>query len=83
MVENAAHPVFDESVAVLEEVAAALEDGDLERAQHAYVKAREIDARVSGLKEALAAGRGDCPARPAPAGGAVDTSTSTPARPTR
>ncbi len=57
MVENAAHPVFEESVSVLEEVAAALENGDVERAQHAYVKAREIDARVSGLKEALAAGR--------------------------
>ena len=57
MVENAAHPVFDESVFVLEEVATALETGDVERAQHAYVKAREIDARVSGLKEALAAGR--------------------------
>ena len=57
MVEEAAHPVFDESVAVFEEVAAALEGGDVERAQNAYVKAREIDARVSGLKEALIAGR--------------------------
>ena len=57
MVEEAAHPIFDESVAVLEEVAAALEEGDVERAQTAYVKAREIDARVSGLKEALTAGR--------------------------
>ncbi len=57
MVEEAAHPVFDDSVAVLEEVASALEEGDVERAQNAYVKAREIDARVSGLKEALAAGR--------------------------
>ena len=57
MVEKAAHPVFDESVFVLEEVAASLEEGDVERAQHAYIKAREIDARVSGLKEALAAGR--------------------------
>jgi hypothetical protein len=57
MVERAAHPVFDESVAVLEEVADALDDGDLERAQHAFVKSRELDARVSGFKEALAAGR--------------------------
>jgi len=57
MVEEAAHPLFDESVAVLEEVAGALEGGDVERAQGAYVKAREIDARVSGLKEAVAAGR--------------------------
>jgi uncharacterized membrane protein YccC len=57
MVTEAAHPVFDESVAVLDEVADALESGDAERAQRSYVKAREIDARVSGLKEAVAAGR--------------------------
>jgi len=57
MVEEAAFPVFAESAAVLEEVADALEDGDAERAQRAYVKAREIDARVAGLKEAVAAGR--------------------------
>ena len=57
MVEDAAFPVFSESAAVLEEVADALEEGDAGRAQRAYVKAREIDARVSGLKEAVAAGR--------------------------
>ena len=57
MVERAAHPVFDESVAVLEETAAALDDGDLERAERALMKAREIDARVSSFKEALAAGQ--------------------------
>jgi hypothetical protein len=38
-------------------VAGALESGDAERAQNTYLKAREIDARVSGLKEAVAAGR--------------------------
>jgi hypothetical protein len=57
MVEDAAYPVFAESAAVLEEVADALEDGDAKRVQRAYVKAREIDARVAGLKEAVAAGR--------------------------
>jgi uncharacterized membrane protein YgaE (UPF0421/DUF939 family) len=57
MVKDAAFPVFAESVAVLEEVANALEDGDARRVQRAYVKAREIDARVAGLKEAVAAGR--------------------------
>jgi hypothetical protein len=57
MVEDAAFPVFEESAAVLEEVADALEEGDARRAQRAYVKAREIDARVRGLKEAVAAGR--------------------------
>ncbi|MDQ4127515.1 MAG: FUSC family protein [Actinomycetota bacterium] len=57
MVEEAAYPLFEESAAVLEEVASALESGDAGRAQRAYVKAREIDARVAGLKEAVAAGR--------------------------
>lgn len=57
MVSTAAHPIFDESVAVLEDTAAALEDGDFERAQSALMKARAIDARVSSFKEALAAGR--------------------------
>jgi hypothetical protein len=57
MVEDAAFPVFVESAAVLEEVGDALEHGDARRVQRAYVKAREIDARVSGLKEAVAAGR--------------------------
>jgi hypothetical protein len=57
MVRTAAHPVFDESVAVLKETAAALDDGDFERAQKALAKARAIDERVSGFKEALAAGR--------------------------
>src|SRR5918995_5790485 len=57
MVEDAAYPVFAESAAVLEEVADALEDADARRVQRAYVKARAIDARVAGLKEAVAAGR--------------------------
>ena len=57
MVQEAAFPLFAESSAVLEEVADALEAGDAGRVQGAYVKAREIDARVAGLKEAVAAGR--------------------------
>jgi uncharacterized membrane protein YgaE (UPF0421/DUF939 family) len=57
MVREAAYPLFEESAAVLEEVADALEGGDAGRAQGAYVRAREIDARVAGLKEAVAAGR--------------------------
>jgi hypothetical protein len=57
MVRTAAHPVFDESVAVLEETAAVLEEGDPERAQRALAKARAIDERVSSFKEALDAGR--------------------------
>ena len=38
-------------------MAAALDEGDAERARNAYLRAREIDARVSGLKEAVVAGR--------------------------
>ena len=57
MVDDAAYPLFERSAAVLGEVASALESGDAGRAQQAYVKAREIDARVAGLKEAVAAGR--------------------------
>jgi hypothetical protein len=57
MFKTAAHPVFKESVAVLEEVAAALDDSDRERAQNAPANARAIDVRVSGFKEALQAGR--------------------------
>lgn len=57
MVAEAAYPVFDESVNVLKDLADALEQGDARRVQAAYLKAQEIDARVSGLKEAVAAGR--------------------------
>src|SRR5215210_7251888 len=56
MVSTAAHPIFDESVVVLEETATALDEGNFERAQTALMKARAIDVRVSGFKEALAAG---------------------------
>ena len=56
MVTTAAHPIFDESATVLDETAAALDEGDFERAQNALMKARAIDARVSSFKEALAAG---------------------------
>jgi Fusaric acid resistance protein-like len=64
MVTTAAHPIFDESVAVLQETAAALDDGDFERAQNALMKARAIDARVSSFKEALSAGRETARAAP-------------------
>jgi uncharacterized membrane protein YgaE (UPF0421/DUF939 family) len=56
MVTTAAHPIFDESVAVLEVTAAVLDEGDFERAQNALMNARAIDARVGSFKEALAAG---------------------------
>ncbi|MBV9452853.1 MAG: hypothetical protein JOZ19_01835 [Rubrobacter sp.] len=41
---------------MLEETAAALEEGDSEQVQRALTKARAIDARVSDFKEAFKAG---------------------------
>jgi hypothetical protein len=58
MVGEAVFPVFAESAAVLDSVAGALAGCDTGLAQkRAYVKAREIDARLAGLKEAVAASR--------------------------
>jgi hypothetical protein len=56
IVERAAHPIFDDLVEALRETAAALRAGNLEMAEHALQKARETDARVSSLKEAVVAG---------------------------
>jgi uncharacterized membrane protein YgaE (UPF0421/DUF939 family) len=55
-VERAVHPVFSELVATLEEIAAALAGRDLDRAERALEKASEINKRMAGFKEALAAG---------------------------
>ena len=52
-VEKAAHPIFDEFIDVLEEIYEALYTGDLEQAERALKKARRMDARVGGFKEAL------------------------------
>ncbi len=57
MVERAARPIFDELVSTLEEVAAALKDGDLGRVEQALSQARGIDERVSGFQNTLVAGR--------------------------
>jgi uncharacterized membrane protein YccC len=57
-VGKAAHPIFDEFVGVLEEIYEALYTGDLEQAEGALRKARRMDARVGGFKEALEAGYG-------------------------
>jgi hypothetical protein len=56
IVERAAHPIFDDLVEALRETAAALRAGNLEMAEHALQRARETDARVSSLKEAVVAG---------------------------
>ena len=56
MVERAAHPIFDDLVGALEEIAAALRDYDLGRAERALQKAREMDGRMGAFREALDAG---------------------------
>jgi hypothetical protein len=57
LVERAARPVFDELAAVLEDIAAALRDGDREAAERSLLRARAIDdERVTGFYEALDAG---------------------------
>lgn len=56
LVEKAARPVFEELVAVLEEVANALTEGDAGRAERALLRARAADDRVRSFNEALEAG---------------------------
>jgi uncharacterized membrane protein YgaE (UPF0421/DUF939 family) len=56
IVERAAHPIFADLVDALKETAAALRVGNLEMAEHALQTARETDACVASLKEALDAG---------------------------
>jgi uncharacterized membrane protein YgaE (UPF0421/DUF939 family) len=57
LVEKAARPIFDELVVVLEDIAAALKNGDPTRAERALLRARRIDDdQVKSLYEALAAG---------------------------
>ena len=55
MVERAVRPVFDELASSLKEVAAALEDSDLEKAEQALSQARAIDERISGFRNTLIA----------------------------
>ncbi len=57
MVERAARPIFEELVSTLEEVAAALKDGDLDRMGRALSQARGIDERVSDFRSTLTAGQ--------------------------
>ena len=64
-VEKAAHPIFGEFVGVLEEIYEALYTGDIEQAEYALGKARRMDARVGGFKEALDAGYGTVRLSPA------------------
>jgi uncharacterized membrane protein YgaE (UPF0421/DUF939 family) len=56
MVEQAARPIFANLTAALEEASVALAAGDPARAESALWHAREIDVRVTGLREALDTG---------------------------
>jgi uncharacterized membrane protein YgaE (UPF0421/DUF939 family) len=58
MVEQAAYPIIDELIVMLGETTAALHTDDVKLAEQALGKARELDARVGVLKEALVAGYG-------------------------
>jgi hypothetical protein len=57
LVERAARPIFDELAVVLEDIAAALKNGDRERAERALLRSRRIDDdQVKSFYEALTAG---------------------------
>jgi uncharacterized membrane protein YgaE (UPF0421/DUF939 family) len=56
IVEQAARPIFADLTKALEETSGALAAGDPDRAEAALRRAREIDTRVAGLREALDAG---------------------------
>jgi uncharacterized membrane protein YccC len=57
LVERAARPIFDELAAVIEDIAAALKNGDRELAERSLSRARRIDDdQVKTFYEALAAG---------------------------
>lgn len=64
-VEKAAHEIFEEFIRVLEEIYEALYTGDLAQAEDALRKARRIDERVGGFKEALDDGYGSARLSPA------------------
>jgi uncharacterized membrane protein YgaE (UPF0421/DUF939 family) len=55
MMERAMRPVFDQLASSLKEVAAALEYGDLDKAERALSQARGIDEQISGFHNTLTA----------------------------
>lgn len=58
LVERAAAPIFRELVAVLEEISAALSEGDRERAERALERARKLDdSEARTFAETISAGQ--------------------------
>ena len=55
MVEGAVRPIFDKLASSLKEVAAALKDSDLDKAEQALSEARGIDEQISGFQNTLIA----------------------------
>lgn len=52
---RASHPIFTGLTGVLKDIAAAIQSGDVARAEAALDKVRELDGRVGELKDTLAA----------------------------
>ena len=55
-VERAARPIFEQLATALEDIAEALEKGDLELAEAVLDRTRQLDEQVRGFDEVLAAG---------------------------
>jgi len=56
LVESAARPIFEQLFTALEDIAEALEEGDLELAEAVLDRTRRLDEQVRGFDEVLAAG---------------------------
>ncbi len=56
MVERAARPILGELVSVLEEIAAALGNNDLPRAERILARSRELDGQLRSFEETISAG---------------------------
>lgn len=56
VVQQAARPIFADLTAVLEEASGALAAGGRDKAEVALWRAREIDTRIAGFREALGTG---------------------------
>jgi uncharacterized membrane protein YgaE (UPF0421/DUF939 family) len=56
LVESAARPIFEQLAAALEDIAEALEEGDLELSEAVLDRTRRLDGQVRGFDEVLATG---------------------------
>ena len=56
LVESAARPIFEQLAAALEDIAEALENGELDLAEAVLDRSRRLDEQVRGFDQVLAAG---------------------------